>query len=250
MSTVKERISQDLEKVKEKGAARTQKIREIVKVAVGESLSEVKGGATEIRTIAQDAVTTVIEHLKGKGQQAKNDMMAAMEGAVAAVSDNPQDKPQDSHQAANTIDNTTDKEQQVLEAVDGALVAVESHQQKQSSRFLSLLLAAFNAFKQRFFTGLQKEYVSLQELLADWDGRLTQRYGDRYTQVKQRWETAQESYQQTKTKMRSGEPSPVDQQQAAVVDKASQVGATVAQTEQVVKQQLKTFLNKTADKIS
>ena len=50
-------------------------------------MGEVKGGAVEIRTIAQDAVTAVIEHLKGKGKQARNDMMAAMEGAVAGASD-------------------------------------------------------------------------------------------------------------------------------------------------------------------
>lgn len=29
-------------------------------------MGEVKGGAVEIRSIAQDAVTAVIEHLKGK----------------------------------------------------------------------------------------------------------------------------------------------------------------------------------------
>ena len=66
MSTIKTRITQDLEQVKEKGSARTQKIREIVRVGVRDTMGEVKGGAVEIRSIAQDAVTAVIEHLKGK----------------------------------------------------------------------------------------------------------------------------------------------------------------------------------------
>ena len=237
MSKIKTRITQDLEQVKEKGSARTQKIREIVRVAVRDTMGEVKGGAVEIRTIAQDAVTAVIEHLKGKGKQARNDMMAAMEGAVAGVSD-------------RTSTNSLDNEQQVFDAVDGALVVVERHQQEKSSSFLSLLSKLFNLLKQRFFTNLQQEYVSLQELLVDWDDKLTQRYGDRYTQVKQRWQTAQESYQQTKDKIRNGEPTTNEQYQAVAQDKAAQVGATVAQTERAMKQQLKTFLHATADKIS
>jgi flagellar hook assembly protein FlgD len=117
MSTVKERIAQDLAQVKEKGNARTQKIREIVQVAVTDAVNEIKDGSGEIRTIAQEAVTTVIENFKSKGQQAKDEMMAAMEGAVAGVSDNHNHQQQ-------TANSETINEQQVLEAVDGALVAV------------------------------------------------------------------------------------------------------------------------------
>lgn len=237
MSTIKTRITQDLEQVKEKGSARTQKIREIVRVAVRDTMGEVKGGAVEIRTIAQDAVMAVIEHLKGKGKQARNDMIAAMEGVVAGVSD-------------RTSTNSLDNEQQVFDAVDGALVVVERHQQEKPSSVLSLLSKLFNLLKQRFLTNLQQEYVSLQELLVDWDDKLTQRYGDRYTQVKQRWQNAQESYQQTKDKIRNDEPTTNEQYQAVAQDKAAQVGATVAQTERAMKQQLKTFLHATADKIS
>ena len=97
--------------------------------------------------------------------------MAAMEGAVAGVSD-------------STWANSLDNEQQVFDAVDGALVVVERHQQEKPSTFLSLLSKLFNLLKQRLFTNLQQEYVSLQELLVDWDDKLTQRYGERYTQVK------------------------------------------------------------------
>ena len=113
-----------------------------------------------------------------------------------------------------------------------------------------MLSKLFNLLKQRLFTNLQQENVSLQELLVDWDDKLTQRYGDRYTQVKQRWQTAQESYQQTKDKIQNGEPTTNEQYQAVAKDKAAQVGATMAQTERAMKQQLKTFLHTTADKIS
>lgn len=237
MSTVKERITQDLEQVKEKGTARTKRIREIVQAAVTDAVGEIKDGSGEIRTIAQEAVTAVIEHFKSKGKQATDEMMAAMSGAVSGVSDKPQ-----------TTTSHVD-EQQILEAVDGALVAVESRQQKSPRTFKSFLLAVFNALRNRFFVNLQKEYVSLKELLAHWDTKLTERHGERYTQVKQRWETAKTSYDQAKTKIANGESSGVNQYQAAAEDKAAKAGATVAQTELVIRQQLKTLLQSTAAKL-
>ncbi|BAZ12703.1 hypothetical protein NIES4071_45350 [Calothrix sp. NIES-4071] len=240
MSTIKERIAQDLSQVKETGGARTKRIREIVQVAVTDAVNEIKDGSGEIRNIAKDAVTAVIENFKTKGQQAKDEAMAAMEGAIAGV--------KDSNTKQQTA-NQTIGEQQILEAVDGALVAVESNQQAPRSRIMSLLLKAFNALRGKLSVSLQKDYVSLKELLANWDGKLTEQYGDRYTQIKQRWETAQTSYNATKTKMSNGEPSPVDEYQTEAEDKAAKAGATVAQTEQVLRKQLKTILQSAAAKL-
>lgn len=239
MSTVKERIAQDLAQVKEKGSARTQRIREIVQAAVADAVNEIKDGSGEIRNIASDAVTAVIDNFKSKGQQAKDEVMAAMEGAIAGVSNNQQ----------QTGNNQSVSEEQILEAVDGALVAVERTQQKTPRNLMSLLLAVFNTLKGRLLNNLQKDSVSLKEVLANWDVKLTDKYGDRYTQVKQRWETAQTSYQATKTKMANGEPAGVNQYQTKADEKAAKAGETVAQTEQVIRQQLKTFLQSTAAKL-
>ncbi len=242
MSTVKERIAQDLAQVKETGGARTKKIREIVQVAVTEAVNEIKDGSGEIRNIAKDAVTTVIENFKTKGQQAKDEAIAAMEGAIAGV--------KDSNIKQDTTSGQNIGEQQILEAVDGALVAVESTQQKTPrNRVISLLLTLFNALRGKLSVSLQKDYVSLKELLANWDGKLTEQYGDRYSQIKQRWETAQTSYNVTKTKIVNGEPSPLDEYQTEADKKAAKAGATVAQTEQVIRKQLKTILESTAAKL-
>lgn len=242
MSTIKERIAQDLAQVKETGGARTKRIREIVQVAVNEAVNELKGGSGEIRNIAKDAVTAVIENFKAKGQQAKDETMAAMEGAIAGV--------KDSNTQQQTVTNQAIGEQQILDAVDGALVAVETQKQKAPrSRIISLLLTVFNALRGKLSVSLQKDYVSLKELLANWDDKLTAQYGDRYTQVKQRWETAQTSYNATKTKIANGEPSPVDEYQTEADKKAAKAGATVAQTEQVLRKQLKTILESTAAKL-
>ncbi|OKH44034.1 hypothetical protein NIES2101_29270 [Calothrix sp. HK-06] len=242
MSTIKERIAQDLAQVKETGGARTKRIREIVQVAVNEAVNELKGGSGDIRNIAKDAVTVVIENFKTKGQQAKDEAMAAMEGAIAGV--------KDSNTQQQTVTNQAIGEQQILDAVDGALVAVETQKQKAPrNRIMSLLLTVFNALRGKLSVSLQKDYVSLKDLLANWDDKLTAQYGDRYTQVKQRWETAQTSYNATKTKMANGEPSPVDEYQTEADKKAAKAGATVAQTEQVLRKQLKTILESTAAKL-
>jgi uncharacterized protein YukE len=240
MSTIKERIAQDLSQVKETGGARTKRIREIVQVAVTEAVNEIKDGSGEIRNIASYAVTAVIENFKTKGQQAKDEAMAAMEGVIAGVKDS-----HTKQQASQPIG-----EQQIFEAIDGALVAVESTQQKvPRNRIVALLLAAFNALRSKLSVNFQKDYVSLKELLANWDGKLAEKYGDRYSQIKQRWEAAQSSYNATKTKIANGEPSPVDEYQTEADKKAAKAGATVAQTEHVIRKQLKTILESAAAKL-
>ena len=53
----------------------------------------------------------------------------------------------------------------------------------------------------------------------------------------------------TKTKIVNGEPSPLDEYQTEADKKAAKAGATVAQTEQVIRKQLKTILESTAAKL-
>jgi hypothetical protein len=59
---LKTQITEDLQKAKEEGKLRSERIREIVKSAVYQASSEVKEGSGEIRVLVKEAVSIVIEN--------------------------------------------------------------------------------------------------------------------------------------------------------------------------------------------
>ncbi|AKG21852.1 hypothetical protein [Calothrix sp. 336/3] len=234
MSTpIKERLNADLGKVKEEGSLRSQKIKEIFQAAVTESVGEIKNGSGEILTILKDTTTVIVEYFKGKGQQAQADAMAAVEGAIAGI--NTDTTIRDSSELAKF-------QQQVQDEVNGALVIVSQPQENSSRSWKSLLLELFTAVKKRFLLTFNKE-------CADLDRNLTEKYGDRYIKVKERWETAQTAYNATKENMGDRQTSPADQQQTELNDQAAKAGATVAQAEVMARKQLKTILQTAAAKL-
>jgi len=61
--SIKDRIATDFQKTKAEGGTRAARIREIIQTAASQTVSEVKAGSGEIRAIAQDTFSAVIENL-------------------------------------------------------------------------------------------------------------------------------------------------------------------------------------------
>ena len=57
----KERIIADLQQAKQTGQLKTENIREIVKNAIAQTISEVQEGKTEIVGLVKDAIAAVTE---------------------------------------------------------------------------------------------------------------------------------------------------------------------------------------------
>lgn len=60
---LKDRLKTDLETIKTEGGTRTTRIREIIQNAAAQTLSELKEGATEIRSTASQSVSSISQTL-------------------------------------------------------------------------------------------------------------------------------------------------------------------------------------------
>lgn len=111
----------------------------------------------------------------------------------------------------------------------------ETAGQWTGSTFSNLVLGLFNLIKQGF-GGL--------------DAKLNERYGDRYQSAKQRMDQTATWYRTTleKAKATHPEPTKVDQKQAEWADKATELGATAAQREQQILQQVRDFVQTSTEK--
>ncbi len=249
-NSFKERLANDLEKAKQEGELRVDRIREIVKTAVTEAIAEFKAGSGEIRDIAKDAVTGVTEVVKAKGSEAKDEIIASIEGVIEGVTRLSREQLAQKQAQVEMLQAEIEVQEQALDAeVNGALVAIAEVETTTPVTLKSLIQAAIATLRDRQFSHLQAQYLRLKQQLAQVDTKLSERYGDRYEQVKSQLDTAKTWYQETKAKVEAGEPNPIDQKQAEWAGKAAEVGASAAQFEQTVKQKVKTWLHQTADRL-
>lgn len=248
---IKEKIATELQKAKEEGSLRSERIREIVKVAVAQAVTEVKEGSGEIRGIAGSAIAAVMEFLKEKGNGVKTDVNASIEGVIDGIKASRQDAISHNQLQVDQLQSQLDAQNQILEAeIDGALITIETvaREADDSSTVLqSLFAAAVQAIREsRQFAAAQEQYQKLREQLLALDGKLAERYGDRYGQVKHHLEkyleVAKTWYDKAKTEI----PDPIQKMQIELGVKMAEAGATAARKEQSAKERIKDILHKEA----
>lgn len=251
-NSIQEKIATNLKKIKEQGGTRIERIREIVRVAVVESIAEVRGGSGEVRQIARDAVSTVIADLKTRGQASPEEVSAPIAGAIAGIQQaDPSELP------PVKVEQLFASEEQIQEVVpaeaESALVVSEIvSEETASTQRRSRFTAILTGLRDRQLPELQQQMVRLQEQMTRLDEKLNERYGDRYTQVKhqvkQRFADAKVWYNDAKAKAEVAQVSPVDRTQADLQVKAAEAGVAAAQFEQNLKQRIKTYLQTAIDR--
>lgn len=118
-----------------------------------------------------------------------------------------------------------------------------------SSTVKSILAAVFKALKQEFSTFAQRQSVELKQQTSNWDAKLEQQYGDRYTSRKQQAKDAAAWYTKTANQAQTIKPSPFERKQAEMGATWGESGAQFAQKEQQIKQQIKQRLQTFAAKL-
>lgn len=117
-----------------------------------------------------------------------------------------------------------------------------------SSSVKSILAAVFKALKQEFSTFAQRQSVELKQQTSNWDAKLEQQYGDRYTTRKQQAKDAAAWYTKTANQAQTIKPSPFERKQAEMGETFGESGTRFAQKEQQIKQQIKQRLQTLAAK--
>lgn len=249
-NTVKDRISTDLQKAKSEGTLRAERIRDIVKAAVAQTVAEFKEGSQEIRSVVQDAISAVVETVGDKAKESKEEITASVEGAIEGLSQSRREEIAKTQAKIDELQGQMAAQEQQLDAdIDSAIVQVESADHSAASDMKALIAAAVESFREREeFAGLREQYARLRTKLEVLDANLKVRYGDRYDEVKQHLDNAKAWYDSAKAKSEAKGIDPVQEKQSEFESKLGEAGASLARKEEQVKQRLKE-LWKTATKM-
>ncbi|MBD0301419.1 MAG: histidine kinase [Tolypothrix sp. T3-bin4] len=237
---LKTQITEDLQKAKDEGKLRSERIREIVKSAVSQASSEVKEGSGEIRLVIKEAVSTVIDNLKERGGEIKEEITASIEGAIEGISRSRRQSIAKNQAEVKQLQAQIDAEEDELQnQIDIALTDLEETHKDTPPSIKTSLDAAINSLKDSEEVGLMKKrYAQLQAQLAVLQANLAARYGERGEDIKKHLDDAKTWYDRAQIQ---GEvaANQVKEKRAEFETKVGEAGTAVARGEKRVRQLLK-----------
>ncbi|MEM7590872.1 MAG: histidine kinase [Cyanobacteria bacterium P01_A01_bin.83] len=235
----KERIIADLQQAKETGTLKTEKIREIIKKAIAEAVTEVKEGRSEVVELVQDAIAAVTETVKETGEGVKEEVTASIQGAIDGISEAKKQKIAQTQSEITTLEAQVVKDEEELQKeIDETLSEVKINSDAQPDQIKTAVAEALNKISSsEEFAILQKHYARLKAQTAILQANLANRYGEQYGEVGKYLETAKVWYDQAKE-----DPEvftePVKRKRAKFEEKLGATGGAVARKEKQVKQLL------------
>jgi hypothetical protein len=239
--SIKEQIQADIQKAKSEGQLRADRIREIIRSAMFGAASELKAGSSEIGLTAREAIATIVDAVKEKGKDIREEVTAAVEGAIEGISQGKRDAIAKTETEIEQLQAQIETHEQELQSnIDSALTQIETASPEASSDIRSTIQSAVDALKDTEEAALmRKRYAQLQAQLAILRANLAARYGERHEDVKKHLETAKTWYGNALDRSRSGESNLWQQKQAEFEAKLSETGTALARKEKQVKQLLK-----------
>ncbi|MEM9926681.1 MAG: histidine kinase [Cyanobacteria bacterium P01_D01_bin.50] len=245
---IKEQIKNDLQQVKETGQQRIDRIREIVRLAVGGVVSEFKEGSVEVRSLVKDAVSAVAENLQGKGSEIKEEITASIEGAVEAVNTKRREALNKTQTEVKQLQaQLDDEEEKIQQEVEGILTEIQETTQEKSTDTQSVIKSAVDTIKNsEEMALLQKRYAQLQAQLAVVRANLAARYGDGSPDVQTHLDDAKSWYDKTRPKAEEM-VSQVKDKHSDMEAKLGEAGTAFAKKERQLKQKLRELLLTTAE---
>lgn len=250
-SPIKDRITNDLKQVKETGQLRTERVREIVRSAVSQVVSELKQGSGDIRSIVKDAVSGAIAGLRERGSETKEEITASIEGALDGVNSARQKTISEAQAEIKQLLAKLDTEEEALEQqVESSLTEVEEAGQEAPADMKASIESAIRSFKDSEEAAiLRKRYAQLQAQAAILRANLAARYGGRFEEVEDHLDEAKGWYDRTRAKAETEGITPTDQKRTQVEERFGEAGTAVARKERKVRRVLSDLLQAIADNL-
>jgi len=241
---IKEQIKTDLEKARQEGQLRTDRIREIVRNAVAEMREEVKAGSGEARSLIKDVISTVFDSLQSKGKEVKEEVTASIEGVIDGVSESRRAAIAKTEAEIQKLQSQINQEENELHTdVEQALQEIETTSKSSPGALKEAVDSAITSFKNsEEGMLLQKRYAQLQAQLAIVKANLAARYGDRFDDVQKHLDDAKTWYENARESQPEG-TTIVQQKQSDVEQKMGEAGSALARREKRVKQLLRELLH-------
>lgn len=249
-SSIKDRISTDLERAKSEGSLRTERIRSIVRDAIRQSSTELRAGTSEIRLIAKDAISAVLAVIGDRSQDVKDEISASVEGIVEGVRSRQQETIAQTQTQIDQLQAQVETEEQQLENdVNAALTEIQTTADQTPTDLKTRIYEAVDSLRERDeYEWLQQQADRLRLQLNQLDQQISERYGDRYDEVKRQFEGAKNWYETKRTEVEATGVNPVEQKQEQAQHRLSNVGAAVARKEEQIKLLLKELVQTVTQK--
>ncbi|WP_319420124.1 histidine kinase [Pleurocapsa sp. FMAR1] len=236
----KERIIADLQQAKQTGELKTDKIREIVKNAIAQTIAEYKEGKSEVANLVEDAIAAVTETFKEKSGEIKEEVTASIQGAIDGISEARKQKITQTQSEITTLEaKVVADEQELQDDIDKALAKVKSKSETEPDKIKVAVSEAITGISNsEEFALLQKHYARLKAQTSVLQANLANRYGEQYEEVNKHLEEAKTWYEKAKE-----DPEvftePAKRKRAEFEQKLGATGGAVARKEKEVKGLLK-----------
>ncbi len=235
----KEKIINNLKQARETGQLKTESVRDIVKTAVSESVSEIKEGRTEISILVQEAISAVVEIFQDKEGEIKEQVTASIEGAIEGISNARKEAISNTQSEIQILQVIVEKEEkQLQQEIDGVLEDIQTNSQDKSAQVKDAITSAIHTVENSEEVALlQRRYAQLKAQLAIVQANLAGRYGENYLDVSQYLDEAKTWYEKAKEnpEVFTGR---IEEKQKEFEQKLGETGIAIAKKERQVKKLL------------
>ncbi|MEC4814868.1 MAG: histidine kinase [Scytonema sp. PMC 1069.18] len=249
-SNIKEQIQSDLQQAKQTGQLRTDRIREIVKSAVSQVVTEFKEGSSDLRSIVKDAISAVVENLQERGSDLKEDITASIEGAVEAINSKRHEAIAKTQSEVKLLQAQVDEEEEkIQQEVDGILTEIQQTNTDKSADVKTAVDSAINSIKDSEEVALlKKRYAQLQAQLSIVKANLAARYGGRSEEVQGYLDDAKQWFEREGRPQAEAVVTQVQEKHSQFDQKLGEAGTALARKERQLRQILRDLLLAAADK--
>ena len=236
----KEKIVNNLQQAKQTGQLKVENIRDIVRQAVSEAVSEVKTGRAEINSLVQEAIAAVVEIYQDKKGEIKEEVTASVEGVIEGISQVKREAISQTQTEIQTLEVKAEaQEAELQQEIDSALETIKTDSQDKSEQVKEAIASAVENVKNSEEVALlQKRYAQLKAQLAIVQANLSSRYGENYGDVGKYLDEAKAWYEKAKENPEAF-TGKIEAKQQEFEQKLGLTGTAIAKKEKQVKQLLK-----------
>ena len=235
----KEKIINNLQQAKQTGQLKTENIKDIVRIAISEAVSEVKEGRAEISSLVQEVLAAIVETFKEKRGEIKEEVTASLEGAIEGISAARRKAIDSTQSEIKTLASKVEtEEQQLQQEIDGVLEDLPEKTQDNSTNVKEAIAAALHTIKNSEEVALlQKRYAQLKAQLAIVQANLASRYGESSSNVSQYLDEAKTWYEKAREnpEVFTGK---IEEKQLEFEQKLGEAGTAIAKKERQIKELL------------
>ena len=161
---VKDRITDNLDRVKDEGKLRSENILGLLSDAASLTVSELKEGTEQMRSILKDAIAAVVSELKDTSSEIPEKIMNSIEGAVEESTRYRQEAIASLQAKMHDIQAQIEEKQHQLELdLDDTIVDIKATEINDSKQLDSAIDTAVNNVKQRKESEfLKQQYLDLK----------------------------------------------------------------------------------------